>query len=156
MQEKYFPHKYNKKCHFFYKKMWRAGLLKLKFFMKIKEASRKKTSQNNFFDSPALHCENAIWNIQIFASISLLFHNILQGKFEAKLKKSDSDIFLLILSEIIILLENGSCGGNLSQISNRHQYVHGDSRIVCTACSIDKLWFCCLIYWQFQKMGIFK
>ena len=67
--------------------MWRAGLSKLKFFMKIKEASRKKTSQNNFFDSPALHCENAIWNIQIFASISLLFHNILQGKFEAKLKK---------------------------------------------------------------------
>ena len=104
--------------------MWRAGLLKLKFFMKIKEASRKKTSQNNFFDSPALHCENAIWNIQIFASISLLFHNILQGKFEAKLKKeSECDIFLQILSEINIQLENGGCGGNLAQISNWHLYM---------------------------------
>ena len=102
--------------------MWRAGLLKLKFFMKIKEASRKKTSQNNFFDSPALHCENAIWNIQIFASISLLFHNILQGKFEAKLKK-ESDNFLQILSEINIQLENGGCGGNLAQISNWHLYM---------------------------------
>ena len=44
LQEKYFPHKYNKKCHFSNKKMWRAGLWKLKFFTKIKEASRKKTS----------------------------------------------------------------------------------------------------------------
>ena len=49
LQEKYFPHKYNKKCHFFYKKMWRAGLLKLKFFMKIKEANRKKHLKIIFF-----------------------------------------------------------------------------------------------------------
>ena len=33
---------------FFQWKMWRAGLINLKFFMKTKEASRKKTSQNNF------------------------------------------------------------------------------------------------------------
>ena len=45
---------------FFYKKPERAGLINLKFFMKTKEASRKKTSQNNFVISPALHCENAI------------------------------------------------------------------------------------------------
>ena len=50
----------------------------------------------------------------------LLSYNILQGKFEAKLKKieSESDIFLQILSEINIQLENGGCGGNLAQISN--------------------------------------
>ena len=66
LQEKYFPHKYDKKYVIFWQNTWRAGLWKLKFFMKIKEASRKKTSQNNFFHSPALHCENAIWNMKIF------------------------------------------------------------------------------------------
>ena len=53
----------------FFDKMWIAGLIDLKFFMKTKEASRKKTSQNNFFISQALHCENAIWNLQIFSVI---------------------------------------------------------------------------------------
>ena len=37
--------------------------------MKTEEASRNKTSQNNFFISPAIHCENAIWNLQIFSII---------------------------------------------------------------------------------------
>ena len=77
-----------------------------------------------FFFQPGPNSENGIWSIQIFASIFLLSHNILQGKFEAKLKKeSESDIFLQILSEIIILLENGCCGGNLAQISNWHLYM---------------------------------
>ena len=77
MQEKYFPHKYDKKYVIFWQNTWRAGLWKLKFFMKIKEASRKKTSQNDFFHSPALHCENAIWiwNMKIFAYCKLHFHN---------------------------------------------------------------------------------
>ena len=54
--------------------------------------------------------------MKIFASIFSLSRNILQGKFVAKLKKieSESDIFLQILSEIIILLENGGCGGKLA------------------------------------------
>ena len=53
----------------FFDKMWIAGLIDLKFFMKTKEASRKKTSKNKFFISQALHCENAIWNLQIFSVI---------------------------------------------------------------------------------------
>ena len=87
LPEKYFFPQIWSKYGIFLRKTWRAGLLKLKFFMKTKQINPRKTSQNIFFNSPALHCENAIWNIQIFASISLLFHNILQGKFEAKLKK---------------------------------------------------------------------
>ena len=63
--------------------------------------------------------------MKIFASIFVLSHDILQGKFEAKLKKSESesDVFLRILSEIIILLENGGHGGNLAQSSNRPLYI---------------------------------
>ena len=37
--------------------------------------------------------------------------------------ESESDIFLWILSEIIIQLENGGCGGNLAQLSNWHLYM---------------------------------
>ena len=51
------------------KKNWRAGLLTLKFFMKAKQINPKKTSQYHLFNSQALHCENAIWNIQILAVI---------------------------------------------------------------------------------------
>ena len=47
----------------------------------------RKKPQNNFFLRGQQHCENGIWNIKIFVSIFLLSHNILQGKFEAKLKK---------------------------------------------------------------------
>ena len=54
---------------FFSQKTWIAGLINLKFFMKTEEASCNKTSQNNFFISPAIHCENAIWNMQIFSVI---------------------------------------------------------------------------------------
>ena len=46
--------------------------------------------------------------------------NIFKGNLRKKTKKieSESDIFLRILSEIIIQLENGGCGGNLAQLSN--------------------------------------
>ena len=66
MVEKYLLRKYDTNMAFFLQKNWRAGLWNLKFFMKTKEASPEKTSQNNFFHSPALHCENGVWNIQIF------------------------------------------------------------------------------------------
>ena len=39
------------------------------------------------------------------------------------LRQNWSEIFLQILPEIIILLENGGCGGNLAQISNWHLYM---------------------------------
>ena len=67
--EKYFPHKYDDKYGIFLQKTWRAGLWNPKFYMKTQEASCKKISQNNFFHSAALHCENAIWNLQIFSVI---------------------------------------------------------------------------------------
>ena len=71
-QEKYVFRKYDKKYGIFWQKTWRAGLLNLKFFMRTKQIGPKKTSQNNIFDSPALHCENAIWNMKIFAFLNSL------------------------------------------------------------------------------------
>ena len=56
----------------FFDKSWSAELIDLKFFMKTKKVRCKKTSQNNFFISQALHCENAIWNLQI---LRILFQN---------------------------------------------------------------------------------
>ena len=70
----------------------------------------KKTLKITFLERTPFIVKMEFENMKIFASIFLLSHNILQGKFEAKLKKieSESDISLQILSEIIILLENGS------------------------------------------------
>ena len=48
--------------------------------------------------------------------VSKYFTREIGGK--TKKKESESDIFLQILSEINIQLENGGCGGNLAQISN--------------------------------------
>ena len=48
---------------------------------------RRKKLFWGFFLRCKHHCQNVIWNIKIFASISLLSHNILQGKFEVKLEK---------------------------------------------------------------------
>ena len=58
---------------------------KLEIWHTGKLGPAQKKSQNNCFTWGLIHNENWIWNIQIFASI-WLSHNILQGKFEAKLK----------------------------------------------------------------------
>ena len=123
--EKIFQHNICKKWDIYWQKTCWGCQIKLKFGTQVNHFVLKKTPQNNFFIRGTHHCQNGIWNIQIFASIFLLSHNILQGKFEAKLKKkeSESDIFLQILSEINIQLENEGCGGNLAQISNWHLYI---------------------------------
>ena len=47
-------------------------LWKLKFGTQVNQFVLKKTPQNNFFHRCKHHCQNGIWNIQIFASIFLL------------------------------------------------------------------------------------
>ena len=45
---------------FFYKKNVKGWTVKAEIFHEDKRGQSQKTSQNNFFHSPALHCENAI------------------------------------------------------------------------------------------------
>ena len=56
-------------------------------------------------------------NMKIFASIFLLSHNILQGKFEAKLKKIESDDFLQIHLKYLSFSENEGSGSNFVKFS---------------------------------------
>ena len=85
--EKYSNPIFPKKCDIYWQKTCWGCQIKLKFGTQVYDFVLKKTPQNNFFIRGTHHCQNGIWNIQIFASIFLLSHNILQGKFEAKLKK---------------------------------------------------------------------
>ena len=57
-----------------------AWLTTLKFFSYADEVQPYKRPENHFFVSRAIHCENAIWNLQIFASI-FMSSNICQGGF---------------------------------------------------------------------------
>ena len=42
LQEKYFPHKYNKKCHFFYKKNVKGWTVKAEIFHEDKRGQSQK------------------------------------------------------------------------------------------------------------------
>ena len=68
------------KYRIFLQKTWIAWLTTLKFFSHADEVPPYKRLENDFFVSGAIHCENAIWNIQIFA---FNFHELkyLQGHF---------------------------------------------------------------------------
>ena len=49
-------------------KTWIAWLRKMKLFSHVDESLLYKRPEYDFFLSGAIHCENAIWKIQIFAS----------------------------------------------------------------------------------------
>ena len=55
-------------------KNWRAVLLNLKFFIETYQAIPEKTSQNIFFNIPALHGENAIWKLTYIFGIFSNFY----------------------------------------------------------------------------------
>ena len=55
------------KYRIFLQKTWIAWLTTLKFFSHADEVPPYKRLENDFFVSGAIHCENAIWKIQIFA-----------------------------------------------------------------------------------------
>ena len=55
------------KYRIFLQKTWTAWVTTLKFFSRAHEGPLWKSPENDFFVSGAIHCENAIWNIQIFA-----------------------------------------------------------------------------------------
>ena len=52
----------------------------MKLFSPADEVLPYKRPENDFFLSGAIHCENSIWNIQIFASIFMSL-NICGGRF---------------------------------------------------------------------------
>ena len=52
----------------------------MKFFSPADGVLPYKRPENEFFLNGAIHCENAIWNIQIFASI-FMSSNICGGRF---------------------------------------------------------------------------
>ena len=60
-------------------KTWIARLRKMKLFSPADEVLPYKRPDNDFFLSRAIHCENSIWNIQIFASIFISL-NICGGR----------------------------------------------------------------------------
>ena len=65
---------------FFTKKTWTLDCETWNFSWRQNRSIPKKTSQNNFFHSLALHCENAIWNMKIFAFLNAL-HQISEVSF---------------------------------------------------------------------------
>ena len=97
----------------------------MKFGTQVNHFVLKKTPQNIFLSGALIIVKMEFEIYKYLHQFFLLSHNIFLGKFEAKLKKkeSESDIFFQILSEIIILLKNEGCGGNLAQISNWHLYM---------------------------------
>ena len=93
---KIFPSHICRKWDIYWQKTCWGCRINFKFGTQANHLTRRKKNQNNFFIRGPQHCENGIWNIQIFFTF---FHNlkIFDVRFEASVQLVPTILFTSFL-----------------------------------------------------------